>query len=84
MEESKMANFLIKGKMLVPNSADETLAFENEIWEFKTNGRTYRLVPAIEVEDDNINMTYYLNDKKSLEAFGFDMCSLDEANWMEE
>lgn len=84
MEKIRLTNFLIKGKMTVPSENDHELSHENEIWEFENNGRIYRLVPAIEVEDSNTNTTYYLNDKKMLETFGFEMCSLDEANWEDE
>lgn len=77
----RLAEYLIKGQMLIPENSQETLNFENEIWEYKNDGKTYRLVPAIEMEDENGNITYL--DAEQMKKNNFEICSLNEANWFE-
>ena len=77
----RVAEYLIKGQMIVPLDSEETLNFENEVWEYKIDGKTYRLVPAIEMEDENGNISYL--NAEQMKKNNFEICSLDEANWME-
>ena len=78
----RLAEYFIKGQMIIPENSQETLNFKNEIWEYKIDGKTYRLVPALEMEDEEGNITYL--NAEQMKKNNFEICSLNEANWMEE
>lgn len=77
---NRLAEFLIKGKMLIPDQVENQSTWENETWEYELNGKVYRLAPCIEVEDGS--HTYYLPIDKMKEE-GFEFCNLTEASWEE-
>ena len=77
----RVADFSIRGKMIVPDDAEEEARWENEVWEYRKGNKIYRLVPCIEVEEDD--KIYYLQLNKN-DVEGFEFCALTEANWMEE
>ena len=77
---NRLAEFMIKGKMLIPDNAVEQASWQNETWEYNVNGKIYRLVPCVEVEDGDD--TYYLPIDK-MKGEGFEFCSLSEASWEE-
>jgi hypothetical protein len=77
----RLADFSIRGKMVIPSDIEEEACWENEVWEYKKGNKIYRLVPCLEVEEDG--KIYHLQlDRNDVD--GFEFCALTEANWMEE
>lgn len=79
----RVADFYIKGTMVLPDDVDGLVYHENETWEFEKSGFSFKLTPSIEVEDKDGNIIF-LNTERAMKQFGFEIGQLNDASWVEE
>ena len=53
----KELKFTITGTMFVPDNAEYEYDFENQIYTFKINDKTYSLIAGLEADDKEIIVT---------------------------
>ena len=53
----KELKFTITGTMFVPDNAEYECNFENQIYSFKINDKTYSLIAGLEADDKEIIVT---------------------------